>query len=227
VENSGCAVGVKCRDGVVLGVEKQARSALLKPGSNRRVFTVDHHAGLAYAGWDADGRPLAELAMQESISYKYVFGVPIPAHELAERLARYMHYYTCEGYLRPYGVSLLVAAYDERDKQAHLHMIDPSGVQFRYRGCSAGKSRPAVKTELEKLNFDTITCREALRELARIARLVHEEDTANAFEFEASWVCEESGWKHEVVPLALRQEADAWARRRLAEEEGLMEEVAP
>ena len=223
VEASGCAVGIKCVDGVVMGVEKMVRSNLLVSGSNRRIFTVDRHAGVAFAGWDADGRPLADVALQESVSYKYMFGVAIPPHELAERLARYMHWYTCEGYVRPYGASLLVAAYDEHEKQAFLHLVEPSGVQYRYRGCSAGKARPTIKTEIEKLNLETLTCREALKQVARIVRLVHEEDKDKAFELEASWVCAESGWKHAVVPADLRKEADDWAKRKLDEEMGLMD----
>ena len=40
VENSGTAIGVRCTDGVVLGVEKLLASKLLVPGSNRRLHTV-------------------------------------------------------------------------------------------------------------------------------------------------------------------------------------------
>jgi 20S proteasome subunit alpha 7 len=208
-----------------MAVEKLVRSPLATPGSNRRIFTVDRHAGVAFAGWDADGRPLAELAMNEGIGYQYKFGVPIPPHELADRLALFMHHHTTEGYLRPFGAALLMAAYDERDKRAYLHLIEPSGVQFRYRGCSAGKARPTVKTEIEKLNLETLTCREALNQLARVVRIVHQDERERTFELEASWICEESGWKHVVVPRATRDEADAWAKQKLAEEEGLMEEV--
>jgi 20S proteasome subunit alpha 7 len=46
VENAGTAIGLKCKDGVVLAVEKLVTSKLLVPGSNRRIFNVDLHAGL-------------------------------------------------------------------------------------------------------------------------------------------------------------------------------------
>jgi len=35
-DNAGCAVGLKCKDGVVMGVEKIVKSKLLVEGSNRR-----------------------------------------------------------------------------------------------------------------------------------------------------------------------------------------------
>mmetsp|Transcript_40904 Transcript_40904/g.130680 ORF Transcript_40904/g.130680 Transcript_40904/m.130680 type:complete len:82 (-) Transcript_40904:709-954(-) len=46
VDNSGTAIGVKCKDGVVLGVEKLVISKMLVEGSNRRIHTVDRHAGM-------------------------------------------------------------------------------------------------------------------------------------------------------------------------------------
>lgn len=46
VENAGTVIGLKCKDGIVLGVEKLVASKLLVPGSNRRIFNVDHHIGL-------------------------------------------------------------------------------------------------------------------------------------------------------------------------------------
>jgi 20S proteasome subunit alpha 7 len=56
VENSGTAVGIRCKDGVVLGVEKQKLSKMLVPGSNRRVYTVDKCTGMAVSGMMADAR---------------------------------------------------------------------------------------------------------------------------------------------------------------------------
>ena len=40
VDNSGTAIGIRCVDGVVMGVEKQKLSKLMVEGSNRRIFTA-------------------------------------------------------------------------------------------------------------------------------------------------------------------------------------------
>ena len=42
---SRTVLGIKCKDGVVLGVEKILHSKLLKRRVNRRIMTVDLHAG--------------------------------------------------------------------------------------------------------------------------------------------------------------------------------------
>jgi 20S proteasome alpha/beta subunit len=39
-------IGLRCKDGVVLAVEKLVQSKLLVPGANRRIATVDLHAGI-------------------------------------------------------------------------------------------------------------------------------------------------------------------------------------
>jgi 20S proteasome subunit alpha 7 len=46
VENGGTAIGIRCKDGVVLAVEKIITSKLLKPGANKRIATVDRHVGI-------------------------------------------------------------------------------------------------------------------------------------------------------------------------------------
>lgn len=46
VENGGTAVGIRCKDGVVLAVEKIISSKLLKPGANKRIATVDRNIGV-------------------------------------------------------------------------------------------------------------------------------------------------------------------------------------
>lgn len=46
VENGNTAIGIRCKDGVVLAVEKLITSKLLKPGSNKRIATVDRHLGV-------------------------------------------------------------------------------------------------------------------------------------------------------------------------------------
>lgn len=46
VENGGTSIGIRCKDGVVLAVEKIVTSKLLKQGANKRIATVDRHLGV-------------------------------------------------------------------------------------------------------------------------------------------------------------------------------------
>lgn len=46
VENSGTILGLRCKDGIVLAVEKLVTSKLYEPGANRRIFSIDTHIGM-------------------------------------------------------------------------------------------------------------------------------------------------------------------------------------
>lgn len=50
MENGGTAVGIKCKDGVVLALEKLVSSKLLKSGANKRIATVDRNMGIVSIG---------------------------------------------------------------------------------------------------------------------------------------------------------------------------------
>eukprot|EP00741_Cyanophora_paradoxa_P009074 tig00001466_g8787.t1 len=217
VDNSGTAVGIKCKDGVVLGVEKLVVSKMLVEGTNRRIMTVDRSAGIAIAGLVADGRALGNRAREEASQYKNFYQEPIPGKVLCERVAGYAHMYTLYWSVRPFGSSLLLATYDKDGPQ--LYGIEPSGISYRYFATAIGKGKQQAKTELEKLKLNEITCREAVKEIAKIIYKVHDEVKDKAFELEVSWVCEESGRQHQLVPKELKEEAERAAKQMLADME--------
>lgn len=40
------AIAIRCKDGVVFGVEKLVLSKLYEEGSNKRIFNIDRHVGM-------------------------------------------------------------------------------------------------------------------------------------------------------------------------------------
>ncbi|PPR94895.1 hypothetical protein GOBAR_AA25766 [Gossypium barbadense] len=70
VDNSGTVIGIKCKDGIVMGVEKLIASKMMLPGSNRRIHSVHRHSGMAVAGLAADGRQIVARAKSEATSYQ-------------------------------------------------------------------------------------------------------------------------------------------------------------
>jgi len=186
VEKSGTCVGVRCADGVVMGVEKVIISKMLVEGSNRRIFTVDTHCGISLAGIAADAKQIVNRARSEARGYRSFYGSPIPGHVLADRLAGFIHTYTLYWYLRPFGASILLAVYDADSPQ--LYMLEPSGVSCRYFGCAIGKHKMGAKTELEHIKFEQVTCRQAVTEVAKIIYKLHDDIKDKDFELELSWV---------------------------------------
>lgn len=198
-------------------MEKLVLSKLIMAGSNRRIHSVDRHAGLAIAGLGPDGRQVVHRARAEAARYLSFYGDRIPAQVLAERLASFMHLYTLYWSVRPFGASVLLACADAPAEgggppsSASLFAIDTGGEVYRFFGTALGKGRQQAKTEIERLKLSELGCREALLEVAKIIHRCHDEKDKN-FELELSWVCEESGWEHCKVPAQLAEAAEKEAK---------------
>merc|ERR1712187_277171 len=70
VENSGTAVAICCKDGIIFATEKFLLSKMLVPGTIKRIFPVTRTSGIAIAGFSADGRQIVNRARSEASSYK-------------------------------------------------------------------------------------------------------------------------------------------------------------
>ena len=218
VESSGTAIGICCKDGVVLGVEKLVESKMMEPGSNERIFNIARHAGMAVTGWKPDTRQLVNKGRAEAKEYLNFYGSPVPGHVLCDRLSSFVHTYTMYWYMRPFGATILLGTFDEAKGYA-LWMIEPSGTSWGYQAVAVGKARQAAKTEIEKLKFDTITCREAVKEIARVIYSTHDFVKDKPFELELSWICAESKNQHERVPEDILKEANEFGQNSIKEKD--------
>lgn len=224
VENAGPVLGIKCADGVVLGVAKPVHHKMVvaTTGSYKRVHTCDTHVGCASTGFLPDARVLVQRAVEEAADWQEQYGSKVPPGVLAERLGAYVHYFTLHGSLRPFGAAAVLAGYDPDTGECSLHLVEPNGAPYRYYGVATGKGKQAAKTELEKLNLNKtpISVDDAVRQILRILHFLHQEQKdAKPMEVEVSWICEASGWKHQGVPKDIIKAGEAWAKEQLEEED--------
>mmetsp|Transcript_15885 Transcript_15885/g.20887 ORF Transcript_15885/g.20887 Transcript_15885/m.20887 type:complete len:261 (-) Transcript_15885:56-838(-) len=219
VENSGTVVGVRCSDGVVLAVENIQLTKMLVKGSNRRSAAVDGHAGLAIAGMAPDGRQLINRAREECSEYSQVYGIPMPPRVLAQRLAEYIHYFTLHGALRPFGASAVLTGYDKQLKTHELYVLEPSGLNLRYYGASLGKGRQSCKSDIEKLDLSSLSCKDALKEIAKMIYTVYDESKDKPFVLEMAWLTQDTNFEFKAVPQNLIDQAEAQAKAELADDD--------
>jgi len=232
VENAGTAIGIRCRDGIVMAVEKPLQQKMLVAAtSGRRIHTVDEHSGVAITGFVSDGRQIVNRARDEASSYNETYGTKISGEILAARLSTYVHYFTLHGSLRPFGAATLIATYDPADQKHALHVVEPSGMSYEYYGAAAGRGRQPARTEMEKLILNpkegevAIDVDEGVKQLAKIIHALHDPSKDKPFELEMSWLCEKTEWKHKGVPRDVIASAVEWAKKEIAEaEEGEDEE---
>ncbi|KAH8556103.1 nucleophile aminohydrolase [Umbelopsis sp. PMI_123] len=216
VENSGTAIGLRVKGGVVLAVEKLVQSKLLVPGSNKRIQSADIHVGIVSAGLQADGRYIVQSARDEAKSWRDNYRQPIPGKSIADRLGLFVQAHTLYSSVRPLGTGTIIGTY--LDGEATLYMIEPSGVYWGYHGCAVGKGKSVAKTEIEKLKLDEMSVQDAVREAARIIHTAHDEAKDKEFELEITWICDESKGKHQTVPKDIVEEAERLAKESIKSE---------
>jgi len=189
---------------------------MLEPTSNRRIFTVNKSIGMACAGLLPDCRQISNRAQSEVKDYISFYNADIPIRVLNDRLSAFYQLYTLYSSVRPFGCSVIFGGVDDEGPQ--LYKIDPSGISYGYKGCAAGKAQRNAKNEIEKLKFDTLTCKQAIFEAARIIFAVNDEEKDKDFLLELSWVSPESDFKHQFVPQELYDEAVTKAKASKLEE---------
>ncbi|KAL1896915.1 Proteasome subunit alpha type-2 [Ceratocystis pirilliformis] len=108
------AVGIKATNGIVLASEKKSSSPLADPQSLAKITDITPNIGMVYAGMGPDYRVLVDRARKVShTNYKRIYNEYPPTRILVQDVARVMQEATQSGGVRPYGVSLLVAGWDE------------------------------------------------------------------------------------------------------------------
>lgn len=148
VKRGTTALGVRCKDGVVLLVDKRISSRLVVAQSIEKIFAIDTHIGCATSGLVADARALIDRARVEAQSNRITYDEPIHVDTLVKRICDFKQSYTQFGGGRPFGTALLVAGVDESGP--HLYETDPSGALTEYKASAVGSGRPQALELLEK-----------------------------------------------------------------------------
>jgi len=61
----------------------------------------------------------------------------------------------------------MFGSYDE-EEGPELYMVEPSGTSYGYYGCAIGKGKQAAQSELEKLKISEMSCKDLLKEAAKM-----------------------------------------------------------
>merc|ERR1719506_3259512 len=128
-----------------------------------------------------------------------------------------MHAYTLYSAVRPFGATIMLGSWTEV-AGPKLFCIEPSGTSYGYLGCAAGKAKQAAKTEIEKIDLKNMTCKDLIKEAAKIIYMVHDEVKDKMFELELSWVTKDTEGKHERVPKNIHDAAETFAKEALEED---------
>jgi len=161
VKQGSTAIGMVCKDGVILVADKRVVDSLIVPEAVEKVYQIDDHIGAAASGILSDARVLVERAQLKAQQHRVTFDSPIDALSIVKDVCDLKQICTQSAGLRPFGVSLLFAGVDE-DGTPRLFETDPTGIFFQYKATAIGEGETEVEEILHKKYTDSITVEDGL-----------------------------------------------------------------
>jgi len=156
------SVGIKATNGVVLATEKKQKTTLHDDRSINKIESVAKNVGMVYSGMGPDYRLIVKYARKLTQQYVRMYDDQIPTVQLVRRIADVMQEYTQSGGVRPFGVSLLIAGWDNDENCPYLYQCDPSGAYFAWKATAIGKNHINGKTFLEKRYSEKLELEDAI-----------------------------------------------------------------
>ena len=161
VRQGSTAVGIACKDGIVLVADKRIVGKLVVPESVEKVFQIDDHIAATAAGIISDARVLVERSQIKAQQHRVTYDSGIDVLSIVKDMSDLCQFTTQSAGLRPFGVSLLVAGIDG-DGTPTLFMTDPTGIFFRYRAAVIGEGEIEIEKILQKKYRLNMTVEEGL-----------------------------------------------------------------
>ncbi|HLD33409.1 MAG TPA: archaeal proteasome endopeptidase complex subunit alpha [Candidatus Nanoarchaeia archaeon] len=162
VRQGSTALGIQCKDGVVLVADKRIVGKLVVPESVDKVFQIDDHIAATAAGIISDARVLVERAQVKAQQHRVSYDSGIDVLSVVKEMSDLCQFTTQSAGLRPFGVSLLVAGVDV-DHEPRLFMTDPTGIFFRYRAAVIGEGEVEIEKVLQQKYKTTMTVEEGVQ----------------------------------------------------------------
>lgn len=148
VKQGSTAIGLVCKDGVVLVTDKRIVDKFVVPDSVEKIFQIDDHIAATASGILSDARVLVERAQLKSQQHSVTYDTSIDVVSIVKNVCDLKQICTQSGGLRPFGVSLLIGGID--DDVPRLFETDPTGIYFEYKASVIGEG----ETEVEKILHD-------------------------------------------------------------------------
>ncbi len=154
------AIGMVCKDGVLLVTDKRIADKLVVVEAIEKIFQIDDHIIATAAGILSDARVLIERAQTKAQENHVVYDSPIDTLAIVKDICNLKQLCTQSGGLRPFGVSLLIAGIDEDGNK--LFITDPTGTYYQFKAAAIGEGETEVQEVLHKEYKEGLTVEQGL-----------------------------------------------------------------
>jgi len=116
VKQGSTAIGIACKDGIVLVCDKRITSKLLVPEAIEKMFRIDDHIAATASGIISDARVLIDRAQVKAQQHAVTYDTKIDVLSIVKEICDLKQICTQSAGLRPFGVSLLVGGVGKNAK---------------------------------------------------------------------------------------------------------------
>ena len=163
VKKGGLSIGMIGDKCIILAAERKAVPKLQDQRTIRKINRIDSHIAMTFAGIIADSRSLSDYARYQSQACRYSLDISPTVENIAKDTAFKMQEYTQRAGVRPFGLSCIIAGFDEGKDEPKLFLTDPSGQVSMWKAGVIGKNSDKVLGILEEKYKDNMTEDEVLK----------------------------------------------------------------
>ena len=149
VRQGSTAIGIVCKDGVVLLTDKRITSKLVVSETIEKTFRVDDHIAASAAGIISDARVLVDRAQLKAQQHAVTYDSRIDIISVVKDICDLKQICTQSAGLRPFGVSLLIGGVEE-DGSIKLFLTEPYGIYFQQKAAVIGEGEDELEPILQK-----------------------------------------------------------------------------
>ncbi|CAD27004.1 PROTEASOME REGULATORY SUBUNIT 8 [Encephalitozoon cuniculi GB-M1] len=204
-DSGDTCIGMKSKHGVVLLAEKPRVSPLYILESDEKIRKIGNTIGVVCTGMSSDTFYVGCAIKDYVFHHKENFNEDPTPGMMKVYLNDIFHYFTRGINLRVLGANTLTSVY--KDGSFSLLHTDCSGKTLSYKAACIGKGTRRIKTELEKLDIDTMTIEEMVDVGVKVLYMAHDPSKDKEFDIEIGIASMETGGdlrkleNHEIRPL--------------------------
>ena len=163
VKKGGLSIGMIANKCIILAAERKAVPKLQDQRTIRKINRIDSHIAMTFAGIIADSRSLSDYARLRCQSFRYSLDISPTVDTIAKSISNKMQEYTQKAGVRPFGLSCIIAGFDEGKDEPKLYLTDPSGQVSMWKAGVIGKNSDKVLGILEEKYKDNMSENDALK----------------------------------------------------------------
>lgn len=162
VKQGSTAIGLVCKEGVLLVADKRITTKLIVPEAIEKMFRIDDHIAATASGIISDARVLIDRAQLRAQQHAVTYDSKIDILSIVKDICDLKQICTQSAGLRPFGCSLLIAGAEE-DGSLKLFLTEPYGLYFQYKAAVIGEGEAEIEPILQKKYKPNLTIEEGLK----------------------------------------------------------------